>query len=340
MNYGQSYQVKSQENLSDDMALIALENSLNRLAKSNLVAQNKANKIIRENEKYSELLLKLKKSKKELYKKVVSLVVSIAATGAILTGGVVLPYKIASSKPGAYTETKTYSMVEPVQTEEGYNKNYTEDKDYLKVYGTFDETGTRLITTYDVTSYNLDGPSDAMSLDISNIKPIDIVMDEKSDESKPEETREYIKEKYESALSGTDRLWLPFIYTAELGILVSSPFISGFIEDNSKNKKTKKKRIKGVFSHISDVKAKLKECEGISKEADEVIKEMLEDIDVTISYLEGNKLYKERFIELFNKYSYLYSDLTTVYEKYRKANDSLENDTTLSLIKEIKSSLN
>lgn len=62
MNYGQSYQVKSQENLSDDMALIALENSLNRLAKSNLVAQKKANKI-------KEIVLKILSSDKRLLDK-------------------------------------------------------------------------------------------------------------------------------------------------------------------------------------------------------------------------------------------------------------------------------
>lgn len=340
MNYGASYQVKSQEDLNDDMAFVALENSLNKLTENNAVAQMKADKIIGKNEKYSEILLRLKKSKKELYKRVVSLVVSIAATATILAGDVIIPYKIVASRPGAYTETKTYSMVEAVQTDEGYNKKYTEDKDYLKVYGTFDETGTRLITTYDVTSYNLDGPKEAMSLDTSTIKPIDIVMEEKSDESKPEESREYIKEKYESALSGVDELSLAIIYTAEVFTLVYLLLIRNLIKDDTKDKSFISKRIKSVFSHISDVKAKLKECEGISKEADEVIKEMLEDLDVAISYLEGNKLYKERFVELFNKYSYLYSDLTVAYEKYKKVNDSVENDVTLSLMKEIKSSLN
>ena len=45
MNYGQSYQVKSQERLNDDMALLSMEKSLNRFTENNAVVQSEVNKI-------------------------------------------------------------------------------------------------------------------------------------------------------------------------------------------------------------------------------------------------------------------------------------------------------
>ena len=63
MNYGQSYQVKSQERLNDDMVLLSMEKSLNRLTENNAAVQSEVNKIIRDNEKYGKILSRLKKSK-------------------------------------------------------------------------------------------------------------------------------------------------------------------------------------------------------------------------------------------------------------------------------------
>lgn len=45
MNYGQSYQVKSQERLNDDMALLSMEKSLYRLTENNAAVQSEVNKI-------------------------------------------------------------------------------------------------------------------------------------------------------------------------------------------------------------------------------------------------------------------------------------------------------
>lgn len=45
MNYGQSYQVKSQERLNGDMALLSMEKSLNRLTENNAAVQSEVNKI-------------------------------------------------------------------------------------------------------------------------------------------------------------------------------------------------------------------------------------------------------------------------------------------------------
>ena len=69
MNYGQSYQVKSQERLNDDMALLSMEKSLNRLTENNAAVQSEVNKIIRDNEKYGKILSRLKKVKKNQERK-------------------------------------------------------------------------------------------------------------------------------------------------------------------------------------------------------------------------------------------------------------------------------
>lgn len=98
--------------------------------------------------------------------------------------------------------------------------------------------------------------------------------------------------------------------------------------------------INGILSRLYDVKTKLKEYKEATSEKEKIEEEIKRNVDIAIKYIEANEVYKERFIELFNRYSYLYSDPSSIYEKFEETSDSIKDDVTLSLIKEIKSSLN
>lgn len=191
MNYGKSYQVKSQERLNDDMALLSMEKSLNRLTENNAAVQSEVNKIIRDNEKYGMILSRLKKSKEELRKKILSTALIIAVSLSVISGSVASIFISDYNAPGAIIETKVYSELEEPKAIKEYDENYTEDKDYLKVYDSFDETGTRTIKTYDISDCDFVSPKEALHLDISTLEPTDVSLDEKTEEAKPEGLKEY-----------------------------------------------------------------------------------------------------------------------------------------------------
>ena len=349
MNCGQSYQVKSQERLNDDMALLSMEKSLNRLTENNAAVQSEVNKIIRDNEKYGKILSRLKKSKEELRKKILSTALIITASLSVISGSVASIYIADYNAPGAIIEIKVYSEVEEPKAIKEYDENYTEDKDYLKVYGTFDETSTRVIKTYNISDYDFESPKEALHLDISTLEPTDVSLDEKTEEAKPEGLKEYYTERF--IAKGSDKAqkyYLPVITAIEavlIGALTAADlrklkYKEGMIYNNEYGIKYDDNGINGILSRLYDVKTKLKEYKEDASEKEKLREEIKTNIDIAMRYIKANRLYNERFLELFNKYSYLYSDPSSIYEKFEETSDSIKDDVTLSLIKEIKSSLN
>lgn len=349
MNYGQSYQVKSQERLNDDMALLSMEKSLNRLTENNAAVQSEVNKIIRDNEKYGEILSRFKKSKEELRKKILSTILIITVSLSVIASSAASVYIADYNAPGAIIETKVYSELEEPKIIKEYDENYTEDKDYLKVYGTFDETSTRIIKTYDVSDYDFVSPKEALHLDISALEPTDVSLDEKTEEAKPEGLKEYYTERF--IAKGSNKAhehYLPIITAIEavlLGALTAQDLLKlkykkGKTYNYEYGLKYDDNGINGILSRLYDVKAKLKEYKEDASEKEKLREEIKANIDIAMRYIEANRLYNERFLELFNRYSYLYSDPSSIYEKFEEASDSIKDDMTLSLMKEIKSSLN
>lgn len=350
MNYGQNYELKSQEKISDNISVQVVENSLEILKKNSSLVDEKINEIIKLNSEYSEAKLNQKRTKKVLRKKIAAAVMSISACVTILAGAITLPLVHVSNEPGAYTERKIYTQSEPVQTVVDYNDDYIEDKNYIKVYDSFDETGTRTIKTYDVTDYKFESPSDALAFDTSTLEPIDIVIDEKTEESKPDDLKEYIKEKLKdkaiAKMAAGYYIVLMIPISVLFAFMVAADFESpqwSFIDDPEEQKKKREEyenSFKGIFGHLEIAKDKLKEYKEATSEKEKIEEEIKRNVDIAIKYIEANEVYKERFIELFNKYSYLYSNPSSIYEKFEETSDSIKDDVTLSLIKEIKSSLN
>ncbi len=144
------------------------------------------------------------------------------------------------------------------------------------------------------------------------------MIDEKTEESKPDDLKEYIKEKLKDKAIAKMAAGYYIVLMIPINVLFAFMVVAdfespqwSFIDDPEEQKKKREEyenSFKGIFGHLEITKDKLKEYKEATSEKEKIEEEIKRNVDIAIKYIEGNEVYKERFIELFNKYSYLYSD--------------------------------